>query len=241
MGVKRSTRVLAEARKAIATVTKCAYCGRAGSPTSGPDRAFWHVDHVYPLSSGGLDGLANMVRACARCNQAKDVNRWRPIAGTSTAAGTLAEDEIRTYGPVLAKLDNLDKLKAKFPPGYRPANQTTFKEREQKRRPVVKPEPIFNDRKPRAKKNKKQWQPTHRHVHQGNVKLDERVGTYAWIYTSRNSKRVLVRFQDLTLLNQTTYMKTPVSYVHKKSEAPAKPIVDYREAGTYQVIKPRAK
>ena len=43
---------------------QCFYCGsglRADSP----------VDHVLPWSRVGLDGLANLVTACSRCNSAK--------------------------------------------------------------------------------------------------------------------------------------------------------------------------
>jgi 5-methylcytosine-specific restriction endonuclease McrA len=42
----------------------CFYCG-AGLSSSSP------VDHVLPWSRVGLDGLANLVAACARCNGSK--------------------------------------------------------------------------------------------------------------------------------------------------------------------------
>ena len=259
MGVKRDKTKAETAKQVLEYVDTCAYCGRTGTPYLGPDRQGWHIDHVYPRAKDGFDGLENMVKACATCNQAKDINLWRPRAGTVTAAGTLAEDERLTYAPLGRHLVNIDELKAQFPPSSRGGKRTTYqtrqKERLAKAKQAAKPKvdvevaPLRphlhkqykapKNQNPRAKK--KQWQQTHRHVHHGNVKLDERVGTYAWIYTSRKSKRVIVRFQDLTPLHQTTYMKTPVSYVHKNPEAPAKPIVDYREAGTYQVINPRAK
>ncbi|HEY5856812.1 MAG TPA: HNH endonuclease [Aldersonia sp.] len=40
----------------------CFYCGR---------RLAAHVDHVLPWSRVGIDGLANLVLACARCNSSK--------------------------------------------------------------------------------------------------------------------------------------------------------------------------
>ena len=49
---------------------KCAYCGNTEKVT---------IDHVVPLSRGGLDNASNVVPACVRCNSskcAKPVEQW---------------------------------------------------------------------------------------------------------------------------------------------------------------------
>lgn len=43
---------------------RCFYCGSRVGPAA-------HVDHVLPWSRVGLDGLANLVLACSRCNSSK--------------------------------------------------------------------------------------------------------------------------------------------------------------------------
>jgi len=43
----------------------CTYCGKAVT------RQAITVDHVVPLSLGGLDRLDNLTLACARCNSEK--------------------------------------------------------------------------------------------------------------------------------------------------------------------------
>jgi hypothetical protein len=43
----------------------CAYCGR-----SAPE-VLLQVDHVIPISAGGLDNLDNLVTSCTDCNQGK--------------------------------------------------------------------------------------------------------------------------------------------------------------------------
>lgn len=48
----------------------CAYCGKGGKVS---------IDHVMPLSKGGLDEYRNVVPACKTCNSsknAKDVQAW---------------------------------------------------------------------------------------------------------------------------------------------------------------------
>jgi 5-methylcytosine-specific restriction endonuclease McrA len=47
---------------------KCHYCGDLLSSWIG---AHMHLDHVTPLSKGGLDEESNLVAACKRCNQEK--------------------------------------------------------------------------------------------------------------------------------------------------------------------------
>ena len=79
----------AQAKKRLYYISTCAYCGLDGTFTHGPDGSFWHIDHVYPKSKGGLDVASNLVKACARCNIAKGDNcgpDWQPRRGTTTAA-----------------------------------------------------------------------------------------------------------------------------------------------------------
>ena len=44
----------------------CAYCGKILNPFGS-----WHIDHVMPRAQGGTDDIANLVPACAFCNQSK--------------------------------------------------------------------------------------------------------------------------------------------------------------------------
>lgn len=51
---------------------ECAYCGATGSLT---------VDHIIPLSCGGLNEIQNLVPACESCNKskgAKSFDEWYP-------------------------------------------------------------------------------------------------------------------------------------------------------------------
>jgi 5-methylcytosine-specific restriction endonuclease McrA len=45
----------------------CQYCGR--NPTE--DNVKLEVDHVKPISNGGLDSMDNLITACRDCNQGK--------------------------------------------------------------------------------------------------------------------------------------------------------------------------
>ncbi len=49
----------------------CAYCGRPGTETLGPDGKPWHVDHIVPLVEGGQTEPRNLVPACMTCNVRK--------------------------------------------------------------------------------------------------------------------------------------------------------------------------
>ena len=43
-----------------------------------------HIDHMVPISKGGVDGISNVVPSCAHCNQtksAKDLETWAPSVG----------------------------------------------------------------------------------------------------------------------------------------------------------------
>lgn len=54
------------------TDNRCSYCGRDGKMT---------MDHVVPLSRGGLHAVENVTPACHSCNSrknAKDVRDWMP-------------------------------------------------------------------------------------------------------------------------------------------------------------------
>jgi hypothetical protein len=70
-------------------VSSCAYCGLDGTSTHGPDGEYWHIDHVYPRSKGGLSVASNLVKACAFCNSSKGANygaEWQPRRSAITAA-----------------------------------------------------------------------------------------------------------------------------------------------------------
>lgn len=49
----------------------CAYCGKSGNATHGPDGEHWHIDHVLPVSAGGMNEESNLTLACASCNLRK--------------------------------------------------------------------------------------------------------------------------------------------------------------------------
>jgi len=58
----------------------CNYCL---TPLELSERKSWHIDHVVPLSRGGLHELSNLVIACAPCNLSKGpklLSEWRPCA-----------------------------------------------------------------------------------------------------------------------------------------------------------------
>lgn len=42
----------------------CSYCGKKGGDL--------HVDHIFPVSKGGLDDLSNLTTACRKCNIQKN-------------------------------------------------------------------------------------------------------------------------------------------------------------------------
>lgn len=46
----------------------CNYCRKA---LTLDERGAWDIDHVVPLSRGGLHELQNLVIACVRCNRSK--------------------------------------------------------------------------------------------------------------------------------------------------------------------------
>lgn len=60
----------------------CQYCNRRHHESKiGPDKRPWHIDHVIPLSRGGVDGPENLTLSCERCNlskRAKHPRDFRP-------------------------------------------------------------------------------------------------------------------------------------------------------------------
>lgn len=59
---------------------RCAYCGRGMMPVGTASGAWSEatIDHVVPLSRGGLDSAENVVMACLRCNVAKGSREKTP-------------------------------------------------------------------------------------------------------------------------------------------------------------------
>lgn len=84
---RRSQSVRDQARRTLAKVNTCCYCGAQGVGGKGPDGREWHMDHVVPLSKGGLDATSNMVKSCAQCNMMKGVSLWDPESGTTAGNG----------------------------------------------------------------------------------------------------------------------------------------------------------
>jgi hypothetical protein len=49
----------------------CLYCGERGTETRDPDGRTWHIDHLHPVSKGGINHPANLAAACSQCNFSK--------------------------------------------------------------------------------------------------------------------------------------------------------------------------
>jgi len=52
----------------------CTYCGKQSE----------HLDHVIPLSRGGLHGVGNLTASCAYCNRQKGnkfITEWKKVRG----------------------------------------------------------------------------------------------------------------------------------------------------------------
>jgi antirestriction protein len=64
----RRWRAETPARRNGSRVTHCFYCGAAFTGTGRRQRT---IDHRYPRSHGGGDGLDNVVFACRACNERK--------------------------------------------------------------------------------------------------------------------------------------------------------------------------
>lgn len=50
---------------------RCVYCHQPGDSTTGPDKRYWHIDHIYPRALGGDNKPDNLVLSCATCNLQK--------------------------------------------------------------------------------------------------------------------------------------------------------------------------
>jgi hypothetical protein len=59
---------------------QCAYCGKKGDKTHGPDGATWQIDHIIPYSWEGATERGNFALACRRCNCKKHDKWWFPNA-----------------------------------------------------------------------------------------------------------------------------------------------------------------
>lgn len=82
----RDSLVVTVSRKALYFVTNCAYCNAVGTNEKDPRGETWHMDHVDPLNSGGLDNPCNIVKACAKCNLKKGHKVMTPRPGSHYAA-----------------------------------------------------------------------------------------------------------------------------------------------------------
>ncbi len=74
--------------------SRCAYCGVPLDATPGA----WDLDHVIPLALGGGHGIANLVPACAGCNERKRDDIWIPgvnVAGLTPAGAS--DDETAMF------------------------------------------------------------------------------------------------------------------------------------------------
>lgn len=50
---------------------RCWYCGDQLEPFGGHPHLSFHVDHVAPVSKGGLTEVGNLVPSCENCNPSK--------------------------------------------------------------------------------------------------------------------------------------------------------------------------
>ena len=59
---------------------RCAYCGKPGDRTKGPDGVTWQIDHIIPYSWGGAHVRDNFALSCRKCNVKKFNHWWFPNA-----------------------------------------------------------------------------------------------------------------------------------------------------------------
>ncbi len=64
---------------------QCAYCGKTGDETAGPDGASWHIDHIIPHSWGGEHDRNNFALSCRSCNLSKSNRWWHPSPPITSA------------------------------------------------------------------------------------------------------------------------------------------------------------
>ena len=91
----RSRTIKRHARQNLRHVTTCGYCGKTGDGT-GIDGRPWHLDHVDPISRGGADNLANIVKCCAPCNLKKGNKQWVPQPETLCGTGQIYDPKTAT-------------------------------------------------------------------------------------------------------------------------------------------------
>ena len=72
---------------------KCAYCESSLKFTDS------HIDHIQPVSKGGLYTESNCVLICARCNRSKGATLLRPFCKKAD----LDYDKVVTWVEVLGK------------------------------------------------------------------------------------------------------------------------------------------
>lgn len=96
----------------------CAYCNRAGTFTEDPDGNPWQVDHIVPVSRGGLTAESNAALSCWKCNNEKSGMtpteylrslRFKKVVSTITQPLELTqpvecEEEITDNGEVYSPL-----------------------------------------------------------------------------------------------------------------------------------------
>lgn len=96
-------------RKAISKKTRfevfkrdgfaCQYCG------AHPPAVILHLDHIHPVSQGGLNDEDNLVTSCESCNQGKSDRSLSDIPQSLQEKAALIiekEDQIKGYQRVLA-------------------------------------------------------------------------------------------------------------------------------------------
>lgn len=113
----------------------CVYCSRKEgefSPQETKRDGYMHLDHVIPLTRGGVDDMLNLVTACGPCNMFKGDRtpdecglRWPEIAGqragnTKTVTQALAREEKRRDKDTEANASVAPRATRKCPKDWNP-------------------------------------------------------------------------------------------------------------------------
>jgi 5-methylcytosine-specific restriction endonuclease McrA len=83
---------------------ECSYCGKVTHD--------YELEHIIPLSAGGLNTLSNVTVACAQCNRskhAKNLLDWREL---DDVAHVIAQISSRRGVPIAAVLEEFKEGKA---------------------------------------------------------------------------------------------------------------------------------
>lgn len=89
-------------RVSVRTNHRCFYCGYTGDD--------WTMEHLIPRSLGGLRSVANIVRACYRCNQRRgDSPKIRQFMRDFTFVDIAIEAEV-AIETILLEKDFLKKI-----------------------------------------------------------------------------------------------------------------------------------